>query len=339
MTKNQLEPISPAEAKEMYLEARKHEVSQSTLDGYHYRLVHFTRWCEKQGIGNMNDLSGRDLQQFKTWRRDDGELKSITLEGNLDALRTFLRWCESIDAVEDGLHDKIIMPVLKKDDEQSDQILRMGRAKEILDYLRQFEYASRRHTILEILWHTGIRLGTLRSLDLDDYDGDNERLTIRHRPETETPLKNGKQGERMIALDANICRVIEAYIDYHRRDVEDSHGREPLLRTRNGRMVRSSIRDEMYRITRPCYYGKDCSHDRDPDTCEAAGYGGWSKCPSSVPPHPIRRSSITHFLTEDMPEKVVNDRMNVGRDVLDKHYDKRDEEVKVEQRRGYLDNI
>jgi hypothetical protein len=35
----------------------------------------------------------------------------------------------------------------------------------------------------------------------------------------------------------------------------------------------------------------------------------------------------------------VGDRMNVSRDVLDKHYDKRSAEVKLEQRRGYLDNI
>jgi len=39
-------------------------------------------------------------------------------------------------------------------------------------------------------------------------------------------------------------------------------------------------------------------------------------------------------LTEDIPEKVISDRMNVGEDVLDKHYDRRSEEVKVEQRRG-----
>ncbi|RLM56905.1 site-specific integrase, partial [Halorubrum sp. Atlit-26R] len=41
----------------------------------------------------------------------------------------------------------------------------------------------------------------------------------------------------------------------------------------------------------------------------------------------------------DVPEKVVSDRMNVGQQVLSKHYDQRTEEQKVEQRRGYLNNI
>jgi hypothetical protein len=45
MATNELEPISPAEAKQMYLEARLKELSKSTLDGYHYRLKHFIRWC------------------------------------------------------------------------------------------------------------------------------------------------------------------------------------------------------------------------------------------------------------------------------------------------------
>jgi hypothetical protein len=86
-------------------------------------------------------------------------------------------------------------------------------------------------------------------------------------------------------------------------------------------------------------YAQECPHDRDPETCEAMDRNKASKCPSSVSPHAIRRGSITHFLSEDVPEKVVGDRMNVSLDVLEKHYDRRGEGEKAEQRRGYLDNI
>jgi len=64
-----------------------------------------------------------------------------------------------------------------------------------------------------------------------------------------------------------------------------------------------------------------------------------SLCPSSVSPHAIRRGSITYHLTEDVPEKMVGDRMNVSLDVLEKHYDRRTEEEKASQRRDYLGNI
>lgn len=78
---------------------------------------------------------------------------------------------------------------------------------------------------------------------------------------------------------------------------------------------------------------------RHPDDCEGTNYGYYSTCPSSASPHAVRRGSIMHHLSEDVPEKVVSDRMNVGPVVLDKHYDKRSERQKVEQRQDYLDNI
>ncbi|WP_188786763.1 site-specific integrase, partial [Halobellus salinus] len=75
-----LEPIEPAEAKEMYLEQRKQEVSDATIQAHHYRLNQFVRWCtEVEGLDNLNTLSGRDLQRFKVWRRDDGDLNNVTL--------------------------------------------------------------------------------------------------------------------------------------------------------------------------------------------------------------------------------------------------------------------
>jgi len=40
-----------------------------------------------------------------------------------------------------------------------------------------------------------------------------------------------------------------------------------------------------------------------------------------------------------VPENVVGDRANVSKDVLDQHYDQRTERERMEQRRGYLDDI
>ena len=62
-------------------------------------------------------------------------------------------------------------------------------------------------------------------------------------------------------------------------------------------------------------------------------------CPSSVGPHALRRGGITHHLNSEVPKDVVSDRANVTPDVLDEHYDRRNQREKMEQRRGFLDNI
>ncbi|MGB9986558.1 tyrosine-type recombinase/integrase [Salarchaeum japonicum] len=334
-----LEPLAPERAKTMYKHEREGEVSERTLQAHHYRLVHFIRWCETEGIDNMNDLTGRKLHEFRLWRKEDGDLNAVSLRTQLETLRVFIKFCETIDAVPQDLHEKILLPTLSNDDEQREEILRTEQAEAVLEYLRRFEYASRTHVILELLWHTGIRLGSLRGIDLDDIDQEKERLRVRHRPDTETSLKNGSEGERLIALRRDVCEMLEDWIDHQRPPENDEQGREPLLTTTQGRIAGTTIRETVYKATRPCYYGDECPHDRDPDDCEGTTYGYHSRCPSSVSPHSVRRGSITHHLTEDVPEQVVSDRMNVGQDVLDKHYDKRSEEVKVEQRRGYVDQI
>ena len=44
----ELEPIAPAEAKEMFLAQRRDEVTEATLQGYHYRLKPYVQWSEKR---------------------------------------------------------------------------------------------------------------------------------------------------------------------------------------------------------------------------------------------------------------------------------------------------
>jgi hypothetical protein len=56
------------------------------------------------------------------------------------------------------------------------------------------------------------------------------------------------------------------------------------------------------------------------------------RCPSSVPPHAIRRSAITAWLNEGHSKELLSDRMNVSTKTLEKHYDARTESEKRELR-------
>lgn len=47
-----LEPISPERALELYLEDKARDCRQSTVDSHRSRLGFLVRWCEDQGIEN-----------------------------------------------------------------------------------------------------------------------------------------------------------------------------------------------------------------------------------------------------------------------------------------------
>jgi len=65
----------------------------------------------------MNDLSGRDLMAFKTWRKSETDIKTVSLNGTLVVLQRFLRFCESIEAVEGDLADRVPLPNVPPDEE------------------------------------------------------------------------------------------------------------------------------------------------------------------------------------------------------------------------------
>jgi integrase len=148
-------------------------------------------------------------------------------------------------------------------------ILESEAAEAVLGYMQKFEYSSRNHVLLELLWHTAVRTGSLRALDVEDNYPEEQYLEVLHRPDTETPLKNKSNGERLIALSDHLCSVLDDWISTKRKDVTDEYGRSPLL-------------------SKPCIYGDGCPHDRDLDECEARRSAHKHDCPSSRSPHAIR---------------------------------------------------
>jgi len=284
----------------------------------------------------MSDLSGMDLHEFRVHRREDDNLKAITLQGQLSTLRQFLRVAASVEAVPENLHEKILLPTVPKADQANEEMLETAQAQAALEYLAQYKYASRVHVELLILWRTSMRRGGLRALDLGDFDPDEPALQVRHRPESDTPLKNGEWSDRDVYLLDRVAEVIQDYIDGPRADTVDDHNRAPLLSTKYGRVAVGTIKQDMYRVTRPCMYGVECPHDRDPDECNAANPRQASKCPSSRSPHAIRTGSVTAHLDSGTPKPFLGDRVDMTEDTMEQHYDQAGERERMLRRREYI---
>ncbi|QSW98166.1 tyrosine-type recombinase/integrase [Haloterrigena alkaliphila] len=353
-TESDLEPITPEEAAEIYLEDRREDLVESTVQDYRRSLDFFVKFCDLEGIDNLNNLSGRTMREYRAWRRSKSSHKTLspkTMRDEMYLMRNFLGFLEDIEGVETGLANKVQTPELSYEDEVREGHLSKDRANEIIQHLEEYEYATAEHVIWLLLGALGCRRGGVHSLDLEDVHTDRSELFIEfhHRPKGGTTLKNKKAGEREVNVSEEVAEVIDDYIEHNRIEVTDDHGREPLITTTHGRMAKSTISKYIYKWTRPCEIGKDCPHDRDPDECEdAQTIDSASNCPSSQPTHNVRKGYLTAERSNNIPIEMLADRCDVSPEVIKKHYDQRDktdrrelrqeiyEEVYGDSRGGYL---
>ncbi|MXR51127.1 site-specific integrase [Halovenus sp. WSH3] len=359
MSDDDLEPLDPHQALDMWLDRQRAEKSEETVQSYYYRVRQFADWLVEDGITNLNNLDGRDVFRYDSDRRADGLSKSA-LNNQLGTIKLFLDFCVDVEAAPADLPAKVEIPTLSKAERANEEKLSAERAETILENLERFDYASRDHAMFALAWHTGMRLGALRSLDLRDcylVEDDLERLAhedaiesealddvqvpflyLRHRPDSDTPLKNSLEGERPVGLSEEIGQLLQDYIEVNRYEVTDSEGRKPLFSSQKGtgRMLKGAIRSRFNIVTQPCRYGV-CPHDRDTDTCEALEHGYEARCPSARSPHRIRTGSITHHRDEGWPPEVLAERVNATPEVIRTHYDQPDLLKRMESRRDYLD--
>ena len=253
-----LEPIDPETALELYLADRENELAEASLEAHRYRLGHLIRWCDERDITNLNTLTGRQLHEYRLWRRNEGDLSKVAEKTQMDTVRVFIRWLESIDGVEQDLSEKVLSPSITPDENSREVMLDTERATEVLTHLEKYEYATIDHVAIALMWHTMMRVGAVHALDVQDYDGEEQFLQVRHRPDTGTPIKNKGDGERLVALSDQVSSLIEDWLDNQRPEVTDVYGRCPLLPSRQGRARKTTPRDYVYRWSRPCTIGAEC---------------------------------------------------------------------------------
>ncbi|WP_336325851.1 site-specific integrase [Halovenus sp. HT40] len=249
-------------------------------------------------------------------------------------MRLWIEYLETLDLVERGLSDAIDVPNLSWSEEQSETRLAQEDALAALELLRDSQeyYGTSMHAVLEVIWHVGARMGAVKALDLDDFDPDEQSLSFKHRPSTQTPLKNKHRGERYVGLSDNVVDVLQFYIARERADARDDHGREPLFATREGRASKSTIRAKCYQATQPCLW-QECPHGNRRPTCDFTTRTHCSKCPSSRSPHAVRTGSITWQLNMGYPVELVSKRANATIPVIKQYYDQANQAEEFRERR------
>lgn len=338
-----LKDTTPTEGVSLYMRYREDDLRKSSLATHRSSLSFFEEWCETESVTNLNNLTGRELYEYRQWRTYESsdkvdKLSKKSVKTQQDILRAFIKFCETIDAVQQGLHEKVQSPSLSKGEAVRDEIVDSEEVQRILTYLEKFEYASIDHVIIQLLAESGCRISAPHGSDKSDVNLEENYIQYEHRPESGTTLKNGDEGSRLVNLSENTCRILQDYLENQRKDQTDEYGREPLLTVGQGRLAKSTIRSYCYKWTRPCAIGLDCPHGRDPEECEASTTSTAYKCPSSKSPHCFRRGYITHLLTTDIDRSFVSGRCDVSEEIIREHYDKRSEKERMEVRQRALDS-
>jgi site-specific recombinase XerD len=329
--------LSPRDAMERWLDRQRIDKTEQTISTYYYRLKLFVEWCGRQGIDDMGELDGWLLEEY-VGHRQSVDPVTATMKNELVTLRKFLRYCEDVGVVDDGVAETISIPKVPPEEQSSNIKLAADDASALLTYYRNDPevYGARPHALLEVFWHTGARIGGVVALDLGDRhrtDDGRYYLLFQNRPESGTRLKKGKDGERPVLISETVWDVLDHYIEHYRDDVTDETGRDPLFTSQLGRPTKGAVRNWVYRATVPCWHS-DCPHGKRRETCEWTSQQKASQCPSSRSPHQIRTGAITWMRNRGLSADVVAKRVNAKVSTIDRHYDVADPMEEMLERRA-----
>ncbi|ERH00543.1 MAG: site-specific recombinase XerD, partial [Halonotius sp. J07HN6] len=140
----------PVEVVEYFLATHRNQWADATMRDYSYDLTRLLEYFDYADIDDISTLTSRDIEGFRQWREQDGNIKLATLHGQLSNVRVFIKWCERVEIVEKGLVDAIEMPDLDPSDVVSHTRIEPETAAQIRDYYDDFAYVPRKYAMFSV---------------------------------------------------------------------------------------------------------------------------------------------------------------------------------------------
>lgn len=227
------------------------------------------------GITDLADVGLRDLRGWLAAQAESGAARS-TIARRSAAARTFLGWATRTGRVE---HDPSLRLAAPKRAGHLPEVLRQSDATALMDVAAvasddQDSMHLRDRAALELLYASGIRVGELTALDIDDLDLDRGVVRVMG--------KGGK--ERTVPFGAPARDAVQAWLTLGRPQVAVDGSGPALLLGRRGRRA-------------------------DPRQIRAAVHSLLEHVPNApdLGPHGLRHSAATHLLEGGADLRLVQE--------------------------------
>lgn len=191
---------------------RPEGISPYTIRGYLADIRKFAQWFDLsngEAMGESN-VTAVDVRNYKEYLQTVKKYKPATINRRISTLRAFFSW-----AIEKGLVEE--SPVQVRNVEEPQTAPRSLDEKTYLRLLRAAQrYGNKRDVaILQMLRHTGLRVGELCSLTLRDIEMSPRKGKV--------IVRSGKGGKyREVPLNLDVRKAMQAYLA-ERPQVDDSY--------------------------------------------------------------------------------------------------------------------
>ena len=188
--------------------------AENTIKSYIRDLKHFARWFSQTNGEELSPeaITPIDVRDYKRYLMTVAKAKPATVNRRLAALRRLCRWAKAERLIEEDPSEGI--RGVERERRLAPQSL---DRKEVHALVRAVQrYGNRRDVaIIQVLRHTGLRVGELANLRLSD-------ITLSAR-KGQIVVRWGKGGRyREVDLNADARRVIRNYLEV-RPNAEDDH--------------------------------------------------------------------------------------------------------------------
>jgi site-specific recombinase XerD len=187
--------------------------SELTIKSYLSDMGKFIQWFE-QSTGEKFEpqaITALDVQSYRSYLLRDKEYKPSTINRKLSALSKFCRWAKGEGLIKEDPTDEV------KGVEEVKAAPKALTHKELLRLLRMVHQGRKKRdiAIIEVLCNTGLRVGELAALKLEDIQISERRGWI--------TVRAGKGVKyRRVPLNADARKALSEYLEV-RPDVGDDY--------------------------------------------------------------------------------------------------------------------